>query len=131
MGWLKDGKYEEYYRDVLNVANICHKYNKILKVIIESSALNDETLITDASILSAAAHADFVKTSTGFHAAGGAKVEHVKIMRQAVGPNVGVKAAGGVRSAEDAAAVVAAGATRIGTSGGVAIVSGMKTSSGY
>ena len=76
------------------------------------------------------AGADFVKTSTGF-SSGGATVEDVALMRRAVGPALGVKASGGVRDADDAAAMIEAGATRIGASASVAIVAGERTSGGY
>lgn len=86
-----------------------------LKVILESAALDRATLVR-ACQLSVDAGADFVKTSTGFHPSGGATVEAVQIMRETVGPDVGVKASGGIRTAEDAAAMVAAGASRLGMS---------------
>ncbi|MER2064034.1 MAG: 2-deoxyribose-5-phosphate aldolase, partial [Alkalibacterium sp.] len=76
------------------------------------------------------AGADFVKTSTGF-STGGATLEDVKLMRKTVGPDMGVKASGGVRSIEDAKAMIEAGATRIGTSNGVAIVEGNEATEDY
>ncbi len=91
----------------------------------------EETLIVDACLLCQAAGADFVKTSTGMHKAGGATVEHVKIMRDTVGDGMGVKAAGGVRTLDDCKAMVKAGANRIGTSGGVAIIQGLTHQNGY
>ena len=89
---------------------------------------NDEKV--KACQLSVAAGADYVKTSTGF-SLHGATIEDVALMRQTVGPDIGVKAAGGARSLADAEAFIAAGATRIGTSAGVAIVSGDTANGGY
>jgi len=80
--------------------------------------------------VAAEAGADFVKTSTGF-AGGGATVEDVALMRRTVGPDIGVKASGGIRSLEDARAMIDAGATRIGASSGVAIVKGEQATAGY
>jgi deoxyribose-phosphate aldolase len=88
----------------------------VLKVIIESGALTDEEIVA-ACEAAVAAGADFVKTSTGFHAtAGGATVEAVRLMRATVGAGLGVKASGGIRTAEKALAMIEAGASRIGTS---------------
>ena len=92
----------------------------LLKVIIESALLDDEG-IRAACRAAESAGADFVKTSTGF-GPGGATVADVRLMREAVGPSIGVKASGGVRTLEDLQAMVAAGATRIGTSAGVRLV---------
>jgi deoxyribose-phosphate aldolase len=92
----------------------------IVKVIIETCYLTDEEKVA-ACLLAKAAGADYVKTSTGF-GSGGATIEDVMLMRRAVGPELGVKAAGGIRSASDALAMAAAGATRLGTSAGIKIV---------
>lgn len=92
----------------------------IVKVILETSLLDDEQ-IARGSRLTEAGGADFVKTSTGF-AGGGATVEHVRLMRENVGPSVQVKASGGVRSLDDARAMLDAGATRLGTSGSATIL---------
>jgi deoxyribose-phosphate aldolase len=92
----------------------------IVKVILETGYL-DEACIAQSSRTAVAAGADFVKTSTGFGPRG-ALIEDIRIMREAVGPEVGVKAAGGIRNLDDALALLAAGATRIGTSGGLAIL---------
>jgi len=92
----------------------------LVKVITETSLLTDEEKV-EACALSMAAGADFVKTSTGF-SGGGATVEDIALMRKVVGAGLGVKASGGVRNAEDAQAMIAAGATRIGASAGVRIV---------
>ena len=94
-----------------------------LKVIIESAALDDERIVV-ACQAAVAAGADMVKTSTGFHPAGGASTHAVAVMRATVGPEVGVKASGGIRSYEDAVAMVEAGASRLGMSAGVAVVTG-------
>ena len=101
----------------------------VLKVILETCLLNDEEKVLVCRI-AAEEKADFVKTSTGF-SKGGATVEDVALMRRTVGPSMGVKASGGVRSYDDAAAMIKAGATRIGASSSVAIVSGAQGVSGY
>lgn len=92
----------------------------LLKVIIETGLLNQEQKIA-ACVIAKEAGADFVKTSTGF-SGGGATVEDIAMMRRVVGPHTGVKASGGVRGMADALQMIAAGATRIGTSAGVRIV---------
>jgi deoxyribose-phosphate aldolase len=120
IGALKAGDHQRVQEDVAAVAAACHEGGALLKVIIEAVLLTDEEKVT-ACRLAQAAGADFVKTSTGF-AGGGATVEDVRLMRQAVGPQMGIKAAGGVRSYADALAMVDAGATRIGASAGVEIV---------
>ncbi len=96
---------------------------RTVKIILETALLTSEQIVEASSVV-AASGAGFVKTSTGFHQAGGATVEAVQLMRRAVGAKVGVKAAGGIRDRETALEMLAAGATRIGTSFGVAIVSG-------
>jgi deoxyribose-phosphate aldolase len=101
----------------------------IVKVIIETCLLTNEEKVR-ACKLSVKAGADFVKTSTGF-STGGATVEDIRLMRETVGPEIGVKASGGVRSREDALAMVEAGATRIGASSGVAISKGETSSNNY
>jgi deoxyribose-phosphate aldolase len=95
-----------------------------IKVIIESAALTDEQIVT-ACEAAVAAGADFVKTSTGFHPGGGASAHAVALMRRTVGPGVGVKASGGIRTFEDALAMLEAGASRLGMSAGVAVVAGV------
>jgi deoxyribose-phosphate aldolase len=120
IGRLKAGVYVEVADDIRQVAEAAHAGGALLKVIIETALLSDEEKVA-ACLLAARAGADFVKTSTGF-GGGGATVEDVALMRRAVGPEVGVKASGGVRSLADARALIAAGATRIGASAGVAIV---------
>lgn len=94
-----------------------------LKVIIESAALDDDRIVV-ACEAAVAGGADMVKTSTGFHPAGGASTHAVALLRKTVGPEVGVKASGGIRSYEDAVAMVEAGASRLGMSAGVAVVTG-------
>lgn len=123
------GDRETLIRDIAAVADAVHEAGSILKVIIETSLLTDEqkVLACEAAV---AAGADFVKTSTGFNG-GGATVEDVALMRRTVGPDLGVKASGGVRSREDALAMIDAGATRIGASSGIAIVKGGNGGSGY
>jgi deoxyribose-phosphate aldolase len=101
----------------------------LTKVIIETSLLTEEEKIR-ACELSVKAGTDFVKTSTGF-STGGATVEDVALMRKTVGPDIGVKASGGVRNTADAEAIIRAGATRIGASAGVAIVNGLTADSDY
>ncbi|HYH76308.1 MAG TPA: deoxyribose-phosphate aldolase [Arthrobacter sp.] len=115
--------------DITAVAEAVHASDAILKVIIETALLDDDqkVLACKAAVESGA---DFVKTSTGFNG-GGATAEDIALMRRTVGPDLGVKAAGGVRSLADAQAMIAAGATRIGASSGIAIVKGEQGSSGY
>ncbi|GAB95927.1 deoxyribose-phosphate aldolase [Kineosphaera limosa] len=97
----------------------------VLKVIIESALLTDDEIVA-ACRASEAAGADFVKTSTGMNPAGGASVHAVELMAQTVGGRLGVKASGGVRTGEDAEAMIAAGATRLGVSGSRALLEGLK-----
>ncbi len=121
VGALKSRDYRAVHEDIAAVVNTSHAANAIVKVIIETALLTDEEKVI-ACQLSKVAGADFVKTSTGF-GPGGATVEDVALMRRVVGPSLGVKASGGVRNYADTQAMVAAGATRIGASAGVAIVS--------
>ena len=95
----------------------------VLKVIIESAVLTDEQIVA-ACRAAVAAGADYVKTSTGFHPSGGASTHAVALMRRTVGPEVGVKASGGIRTYADAVAMLEAGASRLGMSAGVAVVTG-------
>jgi deoxyribose-phosphate aldolase len=120
VGRLRDGDFRAVYRDILAVADAARDNGLLLKVIIET-ALLDEAQKIAACIVSKEAGADFVKTSTGFNG-GGATVEDIALMRRVVGPHLGVKASGGVRALGEALAMIAAGATRIGTSSGVRIV---------
>ncbi len=115
--------------DISAVAEVVHAEDAVLKVIIETSLLSDDEKVL-ACRAAVEAGADFVKTSTGFNG-GGATAQDVALMRQTVGPELGVKASGGVRTREKALEMIAAGATRIGTSSGVAIVTGGAGTSGY
>ncbi|WEG17962.1 deoxyribose-phosphate aldolase [Alkalihalophilus pseudofirmus] len=125
---LKDKENELVERDIRAVVEAA-KGKALTKVIIESCLLTEEEKIR-ACELSVKAGADFVKTSTGF-STGGATVEDIALMRKVVGPELGVKASGGVRDLEGARAMVDAGATRIGASAGVSIVNGEKSNSDY
>ncbi|WP_309108546.1 deoxyribose-phosphate aldolase [Arthrobacter sp.] len=115
--------------DITAVAEVVHAGGAMLKVIIETGLLSDEQKVI-ACQAAVEAGADFVKTSTGFNG-GGATPEDIALMRRTVGPDLGVKASGGVRSLADAQAMIAAGATRIGASSGIAIVKGEQGSSAY
>lgn len=120
VGALLDRDYEWVYNDIAAVGRTCHTHGAILKVIIENALLADADKIA-ACYLSQQAGADFVKTSTGFGPSG-AKAEDVALMRKTVGPEMGIKAAGGIRSYRDAMNMIRAGATRIGASAGIQIV---------
>ena len=120
VGAIKSGNADLVESDIRAVVEASG--DKLVKVIIEACLLTDEEKVL-ACQLAQKAGADFVKTSTGF-STGGATLPDVKLMRQTVGPEMGVKAAGGARSYADAVAFVEAGATRIGTSSGVAILKG-------
>ncbi|AIY05236.1 deoxyribose-phosphate aldolase [Planococcus sp. PAMC 21323] len=128
IGALKSGNTDHVKKDIEAVVNAA-KGKAIVKVILETCLLTEEEKVT-ASQLSKEAGADFVKTSTGF-STGGATVEDVKLMRQTVGPDMGVKASGAVRSLEDVEAMIKAGATRIGASSGVKIMQGLTSDSDY
>jgi deoxyribose-phosphate aldolase len=120
VGALKSGDLRLVERDIDAVAAACRECGVLSKVIIEAALLTDEEKVT-ACTLSKAAGADYVKTSTGF-AKSGATVADVELMRRVVGPEMGVKAAGGVRDYAQVRAMQAAGATRVGASAGVKIV---------
>jgi deoxyribose-phosphate aldolase len=122
IGALKARELEFVAQDIRGVVNAAHSRNIIVKVILETTLLTDEEK-TIACLLSKEAGADFVKTSTGF-AGGGATVHDVALMRRVVGPEIGVKASGGVRTYEDAESMIKAGATRIGASAGIKIMQG-------
>jgi deoxyribose-phosphate aldolase len=126
IGALKSNDYKVVHEDIAAVVRTAHAANALVKVIIETALLTDEEKVI-ASQLARAAGADFVKTSTGF-GPGGATVEDVALMRRVVGPAIGVKASGGVRNYADTRAMIGAGATRIGASAGVAIVSEARSS---
>lgn len=128
VGALKDGDYDTVQADIQAVVEAV-KGKALVKVIIETCLLTDEEKVR-ACELAVAAGTDFVKTSTGF-STGGATVADIALMRQTVGPNIGVKASGGVRSKADVDAMIAAGATRIGASAGVTIIAGGTSDSNY
>jgi deoxyribose-phosphate aldolase len=127
IGALKSGDNELVARDIRGVVETSHKAGALTKVIIETALLTDEEKVV-ACLLSKEAGADFVKTSTGF-SGGGATVHDVELMRRTVGPTMGVKASGGIHNLEEAEAMVAAGATRIGASAGVKIIQAATESS--
>ncbi|NGQ94136.1 deoxyribose-phosphate aldolase [Brevibacillus sp. SYP-B805] len=128
VGALKSGDLETVKRDIAAVVNAAG--GVLVKVILETGLLTDEEKVT-ACKLCVEAGAHYVKTSTGF-GPGGATVEDVALMRKTVGPDIGVKASGGVRDRATALAMIEAGATRIGASAGIAIVSGATAQgSGY
>ncbi|WP_293822621.1 deoxyribose-phosphate aldolase [uncultured Corynebacterium sp.] len=114
-----EGRAEELQAEIQTVRDAIP--GTVLKVIIESAALSDAAIVL-ACQASAAAQADFVKTSTGFHPAGGASTHTVKLMRETVGDELGVKASGGIRTAKDALAMIEAGASRLGLSSSAKIL---------
>jgi deoxyribose-phosphate aldolase len=120
VGALRSHDYELVERDMAGVAQVCQAGGAILKVIIEAALLTDEEKVT-ACKLAIKAQAEFVKTSTGF-GPGGATPEDVTLMRQVVGSQMGVKAAGGIKTKADAEKMIEAGASRIGASASVRIV---------
>ncbi len=128
IGALKDKNYDLVQADIAAVVEAA-KGSALVKVIIESCLLTDEEKVK-ACELAVAAGADYVKTSTGF-STGGATAADIALMRKTVGPDLGVKASGGVRSLEDMKSMVEAGATRIGASSGVAIMNGLIADSNY
>lgn len=128
IGALKDKLDDLVEKDIKAVVEAA-KGKALVKVIIETCLLTREEKVR-ACELSVKAGADFVKTSTGF-STGGATVEDIRLMRETVGPEIGVKASGGVRSREDALAMIEAGATRIGASSGVSISKGEISQSNY
>ncbi|MBW0275604.1 2-deoxyribose-5-phosphate aldolase [Nocardia sp. MH4] len=117
------GDFNAVLTDVITVREATTDRGAVLKVIIESAALTDEAIV-GACRAAEEGGADFVKTSTGFHPAGGASVHAVRLMAETVGGRLGVKASGGIRTAEDAAAMIAAGATRLGLSKSAAVLDG-------
>ncbi|MBE0699647.1 MAG: deoxyribose-phosphate aldolase [Anaerolineaceae bacterium] len=120
VGMLKGERYETVANDIQSVVEAAHPAGAVVKVILEMALLSRFEKIIGC-LISQTAGADFVKTSTGF-GPGGATLEDVELMRRVVGPRMGVKAAGGVRSLADARAMLLAGATRLGTSAGVKIM---------
>ncbi|MYL41724.1 deoxyribose-phosphate aldolase [Virgibacillus salexigens] len=128
VGALKSGDDAPVKSDMEQVVNAASG-KALSKVIIETSLLSNDEKIR-ACKLAKASGADFVKTSTGF-SGGGATVEDIRLMRETVGPDMGVKASGGVRDLETTKAMIEAGATRIGASAGVSILQGVKSDSDY
>jgi deoxyribose-phosphate aldolase len=120
IGALKSREYSLLYKEIGDLAEIAQTYGGFLKVILETCLLTDEEKVT-ACRIAQQSKADFVKTSTGF-STGGATITDVHLMRQTVGPQMGVKASGGIRTLEHVRQMVAAGANRIGASAGVAIL---------
>lgn len=120
IGALRSGQSELVRQEIAALAELAHSRGALLKVILETCLL-DETQKVTACRLAAEAHADFVKTSTGF-SSGGATIEDVKLLRAIVGESIGVKASGGVRTLEALRQMVVAGANRIGTSSGANIL---------
>jgi deoxyribose-phosphate aldolase len=129
IGALKGEDHTLVARDIQGVVEAGHKAGALVKVIIETALLTEEEKVTSC-LLAKEAGADYVKTSTGF-SGGGATVEDIALMRRVVGPTMGVKASGGVRSREDAENLVKAGATRLGASAGVKIVQGEVSTDAY
>ncbi len=127
VGRFIEGDHDFIVREIRDVVEAAD--DRVVKVILETCLLSNEQ-IEQACKLVVQAQAHFVKTSTGFGSAG-ATLEHVKLMRETVGQFAGVKAAGGIRNAADAHAMIEVCATRLGTSGGVAIVRGADNSNGY
>ncbi len=128
IGALKSNQYDVVEEDIKAVVAAA-KGKALVKVILETGFLTKEEIVK-ACELSKSAGADFVKTSTGF-GKGGATYEDIKLMRETVGPEMGVKASGGVRDYEGAMQMIEAGATRIGASSGIAIVNGLQGDSDY
>jgi deoxyribose-phosphate aldolase len=124
IGALRSRDFHLVHKEIADLADIAHSAGAILKVILETCLLTFEEK-TAACRLAADAHADFVKTSTGFSTSG-ATVADVRLMRQTVGPQIGVKASGGVRTLDALQEMVRAGASRIGTSSGVSILRELK-----
>ena len=127
IGALKEGNYDLVREDIKAVVDAAN--GTLVKVIIEACLLTDEEKVK-ACELSVEAGANFVKTSTGF-STGGATAADIALMRKTVGPEIGVKASGGVRSLEDMKLMIENGATRIGASSGVAIMNGLTSESNY
>lgn len=120
IGALRSGDLSLVQEEISTLATLAHGEGAILKVILETCLLTDEQKTT-ACLLAVEAKADFVKTSTGFSASGATEPD-IRLMRGAVGPSMGVKAAGGIRTLDVVRRMVLAGATRIGTSSGPQIL---------
>ena len=128
VGAVRAGDYDAVERDISAVREAVPAPT-VLKVILETAALTDEQIVRCCNAAESSG-ADFVKTSTGFHGAGGATVHAVELMARTVGPRLGVKASGGIRDWAAAQAMIAAGATRLGLSGTADVLSGGR-STGY
>jgi deoxyribose-phosphate aldolase len=122
LGAAKAGDWDAVLLDIASVRLAAP--GVLLKAIIESAALTDDEIVRACEVAEEAG-ADFVKTSTGFHRAGEATVEAVRLMRATVGDRLGVKASGGIRTTEQALAMIDAGATRLGMSGTRAVLAGL------
>jgi deoxyribose-phosphate aldolase len=120
IGRLKSGNHQVVFQDVTSVVAVARRSGALVKAIIETALLTEEEKVA-ACVLAQAGGVDFVKTSTGF-STGGATVADIALMRRVVGPNLGIKASGGVRSLQLLQELVAAGATRIGASASVKIM---------
>lgn len=129
IGECKAGNWGYVEDELTSMVSLVHSYNAVLKVIFENCLLESSEIIR-ACRASAGAGVDFIKTSTGF-SSGGAKLEDVRLMAKSVDGVCKVKAAGGIRSYEEAVAMIDAGASRIGTSNGVSILAGKKIEQGY
>ncbi len=123
IGAVKSGRWNDVKEDILAVCSVAG--SSIVKVILETCLLTDDEIVRSCHIAKEAG-AHFVKTSTGFSTAGATR-EHVALMRQTVGPDMGVKASGGIRTYEDAMAMIAAGANRLGASAGPKILADKRT----
>lgn len=123
IGAVKSGRWNDVMEDILAVCSVAG--SSIVKVILETCLLTDDEIVRSCHIAKEAG-AHFVKTSTGFSTAGATR-EHVALMRQTVGPDMGVKASGGIRTYEDAMAMIAAGANRLGASAGPKILADKRT----
>jgi deoxyribose-phosphate aldolase len=128
LGALKSQNYSLVLEDIHEVVKVSHPYP--VKVILETASLNTDQKIV-ACALAKAAGAAFIKTSTGFGGGGGATAEDIQLMRRIVGPSMGIKASGGIRTYEDAIKMIEAGADRIGASASVAIVTARPSSESH
>jgi len=126
---IKSNEWQYVLDDMSSLAQVCHAQGSLLKVILETCLLSQDEK-RKACELAVKAGVDFVKTSTGL-SPGGATIEDVKLMRSIVGPEMGVKASGGIRDAATAKAMIEAGANRLGTSAGVEIMKGLVSSQSY
>ncbi|MFC1745265.1 deoxyribose-phosphate aldolase [Candidatus Riflebacteria bacterium] len=126
VGALKEGDFDTVYKDILGVRDASRGYT--LKVILETALLTNEEKVKACELVKKAG-ADFVKTSTGF-SSGGATIDDILLMRQTVGPQMGVKASGGIRDSKIARDMIEAGATRLGASASIAIVTGQDAGKG-